>query len=161
MEEEVQQMSMQTNMSLVIASDHAGFAFKEMVKSHLVESLGLDVIDLGPESAERCDYPDFAARVARYVQGDSESRGILICGSGIGMSMTVNRFSNVRGALVHNGLAARLSRQHNDANVLCLGARLIGIEVAKDAIAGFLQTPFEGGRHQGRVEKIDEVTVDS
>ena len=86
-----------------------------------------------------------------------EGRGILICGSGIGMSMTVNRFRNVRGALVHNGLAARLSRQHNDANVLCLGSRLVGVEVAKDAISAFLSTPFEGGRHAGRVNKIDSV----
>ena len=161
MEEGIERMSIQPKMSLVIASDHAGFDFKETVKTHLVESLGLEVIDLGPKSPERCDYPDFAARVARHVQRDRDNRGILICGSGIGMSMTANRFENVRGALVHNGLAARLSRQHNDANVLCLGARLIGIEVAKDAIAGFLETPFEGGRHQGRVEKIDGVTVDS
>ncbi|MGB0648577.1 MAG: ribose 5-phosphate isomerase B, partial [Bradymonadia bacterium] len=117
------------------------------------------VIDFGPESATRCDYPDFAVTVARHVQAHGDNRGILVCGSGIGMSMAVNRFTGVRGALVHNGLAARLSRQHNDANVLCLGARLVGIEVAKDAITGFLNTEFEGGRHQGRVAKIDEVAV--
>lgn len=154
-------MSIESTLSLVIASDHAGFDFKEAVKAYLIESLGLDVIDLGPEAAERCDYPDFAASVARHVQTETNGRGILICGSGIGMSMTVNRFPKVRGALVHNGLAARLARQHNDANVLCLGARLIGIEVAKDAIKGFLETAFEGGRHQGRVEKIDAVAVHS
>lgn len=154
-------MSVEPRISLALASDHAGFDVKETLKAYLTETLGIDVIDLGPERAERCDYPDFAAAVAGHVQNHTHGRGILICGSGIGMSMTVNRFAGVRGALVHNGLAARLSRQHNDANVLCLGARLIGIEVAKDAINGFLETAFEGGRHQGRVSKIDEVAVHS
>jgi len=154
-------MSVNSKISLAIASDHAGFDVKEMLKAHLIETLGVDVVDLGPACAERCDYPDFAAAVAEHVQSNPNGRGVLICGSGIGMSMSVNRFVGVRGALVHNGLAARLSRQHNDANVLCLGARLIGIEVAKDAINGFLTTVFEGGRHQDRVSKIDEVAVGS
>ena len=154
-------MSLDSKISLAIASDHAGFDVKEILKAYLIETLGVDVVDLGPERSERCDYPDFAAAVAQHVQGTPNGRGILICGSGIGMSMAVNRFTGVRGALVHNGLAARLSRQHNDANVLCLGARLIGIEVAKDAISGFLETAFEGGRHQTRVSKIDEVAVHS
>ena len=152
-------MTSQNNGSLAIASDHAGYEFKEELKRFLSQNFDLRVIDFGPESSTRCDYPDFAAKVARHVQAHSDNRGLLVCGSGIGMSMTVNRFSGVRGALVHNGLAARLSRQHNDANVLCLGARLIGIEVAKDAIHGFLNTGFDGGRHQGRVVKIDEVSV--
>ena len=142
--------------TVVIASDHAGFELKTEMKSYL-EQLGVHVIDMGPETAERCDYPDFASRVAAHVGTTDDGRGILICGSGIGMSMTVNRFQNVRGALVHNGLAARLARQHNDANVLCLGSRLVGVEVAKDAIFAFLNTAFEGGRHEGRVKKIDSV----
>ena len=152
-------MTSQKEGTVAIASDHAGYEFKEELKRFLSQNLDLRVIDFGPESATRCDYPDFAATVARHVQAHGDNRGILVCGSGIGMSMAVNRFTGVRGALVHNGLAARLSRQHNDANVLCLGARLVGIEVAKDAIAGFLNTEFEGGRHQGRVAKIDEVAV--
>ena len=144
---------------VAIASDHAGFALKSQMKAFL-ESDGISVLDLGPETPDRCDYPDFARRVALHVSADKARRGILICGSGIGMSMAVNRFENVRGALVHNGLAAKLARQHNDANVLCLGARLVGIEVAKDAISLFLNTDFEGGRHQGRVLKIDSLVVD-
>ena len=144
---------------VAIASDHAGFELKAQMKAFL-ESDGISVLDLGPDTSDRCDYPDFARRIALHVSADETRRGILICGSGIGMSMAVNRFEKVRGALVHNGLAAKLARQHNDANVLCLGARLVGIEVAKDAISSFLQTDFEGGRHQGRVLKIDSVAVD-
>ena len=144
---------------MAIASDHAGFELKEEMTAYLQQQ-GLNVVDLGPETAERCDYPDYARRIADHVTRSPKSRGILICGSGIGMSMTVNRFPNVRGALVHNSLAARLARQHNDANVLCLGSRLIGIEVAKDAVTAFLTTPFAGGRHEGRVQKIDSVVTD-
>ena len=106
--------------AVAIASDHAGFELKTEMKAYL-EQIGVQVLDLGPETAER--------------------------------------FRNVRGALVHNGLAARLARQHNDANVLCLGSRLVGVEVAKDAISAFLNTPFEGGRHAGRVKKIDSVVT--
>lgn len=152
-------MTSQNEKTVAIASDHAGYEFKEELKRFLSQKPGLRVIDCGPDSPTRCDYPDFAKKVAQCVRDHGDTRGILICGSGIGMSMAINRFNGVRGALVHNGLAARLSRQHNDANVLCLGARLIGIEVAKDAIDGFLNTSFEGGRHQGRVAKIDEVAV--
>ena len=147
-----------TPTTVAIASDHAGFALKTEMAAYL-DSLGLNVVDLGPETADRCDYPDFAKRIAEHVGQNENGRGILICGSGIGMSMTVNRFPTVRGALVHNGLAARLARQHNDANVLCLGARLVGVEVAKDAISAFLKTDFEGGRHENRVLKIDSVAA--
>ena len=153
-------MTQITEEPIAIASDHAGFSMKSELVGYL-ENLGVKVIDLGPATAERCDYPDYAKRVAQHVGERPHGRGILVCGSGIGMSMSVNRFASVRGALVHNGLAARLARQHNDANVLCLGARLVGVEVAKDAILNFLKTPFEGGRHQGRVTKIDSVAVSS
>lgn len=146
------------NASLAIASDHAGYLLKEALKSYVSNELGIEVVDLGPESGERCDYPDFAAKVARHVQSNENHRGVLVCGSGIGMSIAVNRFPDVRGALVHHGLAAKLARQHNDANVLCLGSRLIGEDVAKDAVNLFLFTAFDGGRHAARVAKIEEVS---
>ena len=152
-------MNLTAQRIVAIASDHAGFELKMQIKAFL-ESDGLSVLDLGPDTPERCDYPDFARSMALHVSADETRLGILICGSGIGMSMAVNRFEKVRGALVHNGLAAKLARQHNDANVLCLGARLVGVEVAKDAISSFLNTGFEGGRHQERVLKIDSVAVD-
>ena len=152
-------MNVKAQRIVAIASDHAGFELKTQIKAFL-ERDGISVLDFGPDTPDRCDYPDFAHSIALHVSADETRRGILICGSGIGMSMAVNRFYKVRGALVHNGLAARLARQHNDANVLCLGARLVGSEVAKDAVSSFLNTDFEGGRHQGRVLKIDSVAVD-
>ena len=142
-------------LKISVASDHAGFD----LKSHIVEVLSKrdDVIvqDLGPEAAARCDYPDYAGAVAKAIQNGDADRGILVCGSGIGISMAANRFKGVRAALVHNAIAARLSREHNDANVICLGSRMIGTVVAFEAIDAFMKTDFEGGRHAMRVAKID------
>ncbi|TXH36849.1 MAG: ribose 5-phosphate isomerase B [Rhodospirillaceae bacterium] len=139
--------------AIAIASDHGGFALKEVLKPEL-ERLGFAVLDLGPDSNASVDYPDFANVLAAALGDGRAGRGLLICGSGIGISIAANRHKHIRAALVHDALGARLCRQHNDANVLCLGERLIGVDVAKDCLKVFLTTDFEGGRHQNRVAKL-------
>ncbi len=139
--------------AIAIASDHGGFALKEVLKTEL-ERLGFVVLDLGPDSNASVDYPDFANALAGALGEGRAERGVLVCGSGIGISIAANRHRHVRAALVHDALGARLCRQHNDANVLCLGERLIGVDVAKDCLKVFLTTDFEGGRHQNRVAKL-------
>lgn len=141
-------------LPILIASDHAGFALKERLKQAL-RRLGLAFEDFGPDSEASVDYPDFAHRVARAVGSGQGQRGVLICGSGQGMVMAANRHAGVRAALPHDEAAARLARQHNDANVLALGARVTPPEEAERILQAFLETPFEGGRHQRRVDKID------
>ncbi len=138
---------------VAIACDHAGFGLKTVLKSEL-ESLNCVVEDLGTNDTASVDYPDYAERVARAIESGRAERGVLICGTGIGMSMAANRFRAVRAAACHDAVSARLTRKDNDANVLCLGARLIGEEVAKDCLRVFLATPFEGGRHVRRVAKF-------
>ena len=140
-------------MRIAIASDHAGFALKDELAAWLRDS-GHVVIDLGTNSTESVDYPEFGARLASAVASGEAERGIAVCGSGIGISIAVNRNPACRCALVSDGLSARLAREHNDANVIAMGARLIGIETARDCLANFLATPFAGGRHQRRVEKL-------
>ncbi|QQP88990.1 ribose 5-phosphate isomerase B [Skermanella sp. TT6] len=142
-----------SKQKLVIASDHAGFDFKASLKDSLAGQ-GYEVIDLGAHSTESVDYPDIAAALAGAIRDGSADRGILICGTGIGISIAANRHAGIRAALCHDTTGARLSRQHNDANVLVMGARVTGIEVAKDCVATFLATPFEGGRHSRRVDKM-------
>ncbi|WP_086279773.1 ribose 5-phosphate isomerase B [Campylobacter devanensis] len=138
---------------IYIASDHAGYEAKMQVKS-ILENMGILVIDLGTDNAKNSvDYPDFAALVANSIKSNDEF-GVLICGSGIGISIAANRFSHIRCALCHNSTLARLSREHNDANVLCFGARVVGAEVIKDMVEVFFTTEFSGGRHQKRVEKL-------
>jgi ribose 5-phosphate isomerase B len=141
---------------VAIASDHAGFQLKDVLKAELA-ALGHDVLDLGPDSEASVDYPDFGETMARAIRDGKAARGVIICGSGIGISIAANRFAEVRAALCHDGLTARLSRQHNDANVLALGARVIGVDTAKDCLRNFLATPFEGGRHERRVNKLTEL----
>lgn len=138
---------------IAIASDHAAFDLKAILASWLREQ-GHEVIDLGPDSADSVDYPDFGYRLADAVASGRAVKGVALCGSGIGISIAVNRNPAVRCALVSDGLSARLSRQHNDANVIAMGARLIGIDAAKDCLAAFLFTDFEGGRHQRRIDKL-------
>lgn len=138
---------------VAIASDHAGFALKQALKADL-EALGYAVEDLGPETDDSVDYPDYGHALAEAVGGGGPPTGVLVCGSGIGMSIAANRHAGVRAALCHDALSTRLSRQHNDANVLVLGGRLIGEETARDCLRIFLETPFEGGRHARRVEKL-------
>ena len=146
-------------LRVAIGSDHAGFDLKEALRVYLEARDEVEVIDLGPTSATRCDYPDYAASVARAVQSGEAHRGVLVCGSGIGVSIAANRFHGVRAALVQNATMARLSREHNDANVICVGSRLIGSVVAVDAIDAFLRTEFEGGRHAERLAKIDALEL--
>ncbi len=147
------------NPKIAIACDHAGFEFKQLVKAYLEGKA--EVLDLGAHSTESVDYPDFGAAVGRAITNKDAEKGIVICGSGIGISIAANRFKDVRAALCMNSTMARLARQHNDANVLALGARLIGIEIAYDCIDAFLNTKFEGGRHEGRVAKLTTCRLSS
>lgn len=139
--------------TIAIASDHAGFDLKNALKKDLAD-LGFQVLDLGTHSAESVDYPDFANALANALKTDKAKRGVLICGSGIGISIAANRHPEIRAALVHDALGATMSRRHNDANVICFGGRMIGMDVARDCLKVFLATEFEGGRHARRVDKL-------
>jgi ribose 5-phosphate isomerase B len=139
--------------TIAIASDHAGVDLKSILKEDLA-ALGFEVLDLGTQDEQSVDYPDIADALADAIDGQRVSRGVAICGSGIGISMAANRHRHVRAALCHDTLSAKLAREHNDANVLAMGARLIGTETARDCLRTFLNTPFEGGRHQRRVAKM-------
>lgn len=142
-----------TDNAIVIGSDHAGYSLKQVLVAHLEEK-GWKVVDVGTNGAESVDYPDFGAAVAQGLKQGKASCGIVVCGTGIGISIAANRHDWVRAGLCHDVTSARLCRLHNDANVLALGARLIGEEVAKDCVDVFLATEFEGGRHQRRVDKL-------
>jgi ribose 5-phosphate isomerase B len=143
-------------MTIYFASDHAGFSLRQTLLAH-VHAAGHDVVDLGPAAEPSVDYPDFGVKLATALQQDDAGYGIAICGSGIGISMALNRFSWVRAALVSYPLAAALARQHNDANVLALGERLIEPDLAKQCVDHFLDTEFEGGRHRRRVAKLSQI----
>jgi len=143
-------------MKIAIGSDHAGFKLKEKIKGLLTE-LGHEVLDLGCHSTDSVDYPVYGAKVAQAVaQGEAE-RGVLICGTGLGMSMVANRFPGVRAALCHELFTTRMARLHNDANVLVLGGRVLGDVLALEMVKVFLETPFEGGRHERRVKMIENI----
>src|SRR6476659_11450139 len=139
-------------LPIIIGADHAGFEYKAVVKEYL-ESEGWKVIDKGTYSTESVDYPDFAHPVAYAVENGEAAAGVLICGSGIGVSISANRHKGVRAALCWLPEVASLSRQHNNANVICLPARLVSTDEAKEMVYTFLNTAFEGGRHERRVEK--------
>jgi ribose 5-phosphate isomerase B len=139
---------------IVVASDHAGVDLKEQIVA-VVREAGHELRDLGPADSSSVDYPDYAHALAKAVASGEAERGILICGTGIGMSMAANRHSRIRAALCHDAFTAEMARQHNDANVLCIGARTTGPGVAEQMVRIFLDTDFEGGRHQRRVEKIE------
>jgi ribose 5-phosphate isomerase B len=143
-------------MKIAIGSDHAGFELKEKIKKYLKE-LDHDYKDLGIDSNESVDYPDYGLKVAEAVAKKEFDRGILICGSGIGMCMVANKVPGIRAALCHNVETAKLSREHNDANVLTFGARMIGEDAAKDIVKVWLKTEFLGGRHLRRVNKIKDI----
>ena len=142
--------------TIAIATDHAGFELKESLKKEL-ESYGLDVVNLGTDSKDSVDYPDYGYKLAETVAEGKAKFGVAICGSGIGISIALNRNDKVRAALCQNAEMAGLARQHNDANVLVLGARFISEEDAKNCLKTFLNTEFEGGRHQKRVEKLKKI----
>jgi ribose 5-phosphate isomerase B len=140
-------------MPVVIGADHAGYEYKEAVKKQL-EALGWNVEDKGTYSTDSVDYPDFAHPVASDVAGGKAAFGILICGSGNGVCITANKHAGIRAALCWNEELASLARQHNNANVLCMPARFVSLELAEKMVRAFIDTPFEGGRHEKRVEKI-------
>lgn len=139
---------------IAAGSDHAGFVLKNTLVDHL-RANGHTVIDVGAHSAERVDYPDFGAAVGRTVAAGEADLGLCICGSGIGIAIAANKIPGIRAATVHDVTSAHLAREHNDANVVCIGERLTGPEVAREAVDAFLAASFEGGRHAERVAKID------
>ena len=141
---------------IAVGSDHAGYALKEQLAGELHDH-GHEVLDLGVHSTHRVAYPDFGAAVGRAVAGGDAEVGLCVCGSGIGIAMAANKVPGVRAATVHDATSARLARQHNDANVLCLGERLIGPELASAALRAWLHAEFEGGRHVGRIDKLSDL----
>lgn len=143
-------------MKVALGCDHAGFILKDVVAACLAQG-GHEVLDEGTDSDASCDWPDFGERVARSVASGEAERGIAICGTGIGMAMTANKLPGVRAALCNDLYTARYSRLHNDANVLALGARVVGPGLAEEIVRIWLETPFEGGRHSRRLEKLAEV----
>lgn len=140
---------------IAIAADHGGFDLKEEIKAHL-DNLGLAYLDLGTHDTSSVDYPDYSKKVAHAILDGKATLGILICGSGVGISIGANRFKGIRAALVYNKECATLSRQHNDANVICFGSRIIDHKLALECVDLFLNTSYEGGRHDIRVHKLDE-----
>ena len=147
-------------MKIAIASDHAAFELKAQLADWLREQ-GHEVADLGTNGPDSVDYPDYGARLAAHLAAGEAERGVALCGSGIGISIAVNRNPNVRCALVSEPLSARLAREHNDANAIALGARLVGVDMAKACVTAFLETPFAGGRHQRRVDKLSKTPQDA
>ena len=143
---------------IAIGSDHAGYELKEKIKRHL-EDAQIPYRDYGTLSAESCDYPDYGAAVARAVSEQQAERGIVICSTGIGISIAANKINGIRAALCHNVYSAKLCRQHNDANVLAIGANVIGPGLSIEIVDAFLNTGFDGGRHAKRVGKITELEM--
>jgi ribose 5-phosphate isomerase B len=139
---------------VAVACDHAGIELKKVIAAELTKR-GLAVEDLGTNTPQSCDYPDFAHALARSIEQGGTELGILVCGTGVGMSISANRHRAVRAVVCSEPVSARMSRKHNNANVLCLGARVIGTDTALDILDAFLSAEFEGGRHAGRVAKID------
>jgi len=139
--------------TIAIASDHAGYDLKSSLRDDLVD-MGYDVLDLGTNSTDSVDYPDFGYAMAQALADSRAQRGVLVCGSGIGISIAANRHANVRAALIHDALGAKMCRLHNDANVICFGGRMIGADTASDCLKVYLETEFEGGRHARRVDKL-------
>lgn len=142
-------------MKIALAADHGGFALKESI-AELLHSLGHEVADMGCHSLQSVDYPDYADLVAVEITAGKSDSGILICGTGIGMSIAANRHRKIRAAICHDEYTARKSREHNNANILCLGARVIGDGVAVELVKVWLATSFAGGRHQQRIDKYSE-----
>jgi len=143
-------------MKIVLGCDHGGLQLKDTIAGAL-KTLGIEVVDVGTANEDSVDYPDFAAKVAEAVSTGKVDRGIAVCGTGIGMSIAANKFPGVRAALCHDSFTARMSRLHNDANILVLGGRVTGVEVALEMLKQWIATPFEGGRHQRRIDKISDL----
>ncbi len=143
-------------MKIAMASDHAGFAYKEKIKAYLLKK-GHEIVDFGTDSEERCDYPDFVAPAAGAVANGECAKGIILGGSGNGEAMAANRIRKVRAAVCWNTESAKLASSHNDANIISLGQRMMDEKTAYDIIDAWLSTPFEGGRHVARIRKLDEI----
>ncbi|MEO5357891.1 MAG: ribose 5-phosphate isomerase B [Nitrospirae bacterium YQR-1] len=143
-------------MKIAIGCDHAGLELKEVIVKEL-EQLGIDVLDVGTHNCDSVDYPDYGKMVAQKVSGGDVQRGVLICGTGIGMSIVANKFKGVRAALCHDHNTAIMSRQHNDSNIMVLGSRVISKELAVEMLHLWLDTPYEGGRHQQRLQKLKHI----
>jgi len=146
-------------MKLAIGCDHGGFVLKEEILKYIKTLKNIEVADFGVASKDSVDYPDYGAKVSEAVSKGTMDRGILICGTGIGMSIVANRFPKVRAALCHDHFTAQMSREHNDANILVMGERVIGTGVACDIVRTWLETEFAGGRHQLRLNKIDQIAT--
>ncbi len=140
-------------MNIAVGSDHAGYRLKTVIAAHIAE-LGHRVVDVGTHSADSVDYPDYGRAVAKTVVAGEATLGIAVCGSGIGICMAASKVAGARAGTVHDVTSARMARRHNDANIMCLGERFTGDQVALDAVDAFLTAEFEGGRHQRRVDKI-------
>lgn len=143
-------------MKIILGCDHAAYQLKDILKAYL-SGEGIDITDIGTNGIQSVNYPDYAKKVAKAVSKGEFDRGILLCGTGLGMSITANRFKGVRAALCNDVFLAKLSRQHNDSNVLVLGARVIGDILALEILKTWLDTPFEGGRHQDRINMMDDL----
>jgi len=143
-------------MKIAIAADHGGYEMKEHVKK-IIEDLGISYEDLGTDSVESVDYPDYALPVAKKVVSGEVDKGILICGTGIGMSIAANKVAGIRAALVHDCYSARVTREHNDSNILCMGGRIIGLNLAEEIVRIWLHGEFTGDRHLRRIEKVKEI----
>lgn len=143
---------------IVIGSDHAAFPLKEIITAH-VRDRGIVIEDVGTDSEASCNYPDFGIRVAALVSAGKFQRGILMCGTGLGMSMVANKFPRVRAALCNDIFSAMMSRRHNDANILVMGGRVIGDVLAREIVNTWLAEPFEGGRHQQRIDQFNTIDV--
>ncbi|MDR0746641.1 MAG: ribose 5-phosphate isomerase B [Helicobacteraceae bacterium] len=142
--------------SVVIGNDHAAVDFKREVADYLIR-VGYEVVDVGCNDTKSVDYPDIAEKVAAYVQENPDSFGVLVCGTGIGMSIAANKYEGIRAALCHNAYTAQMARSHNNANILCMGSRVIGTGVAQSILKAWLDTAFAGGRHGDRLAKIDQI----
>jgi|TARA_R100000655_G_scaffold100001_1_gene144243 ribose 5-phosphate isomerase B len=145
-------------MRIAIASDHAAFDLKADLRDWLIEQ-GHEVADLGPDTADSVDYPDYGYKLAAVVADGTADRGVALCGSGLGISMSINRHPAIRCALVSEPLSASLAREHNDANCIAMGARLVGSDMAKACLSAFLETDFAGGRHQRRIDKLSNPDI--
>jgi ribose 5-phosphate isomerase B len=145
------------NMKIVIGSDHGGFELKQKIIQELTQTYGAEVVDCGCDGTDSVDYPDYGRKVGETVVSGDADRGIVICGTGIGISISANKVPGVRAALCTNEYMAKMSRQHNNANVLAMGARVIGDELAKEILRVWMTTDFEGGRHQRRIDKISAI----
>lgn len=142
-------------MKIAIASDHAGFPLKEEIKKYLETSGKFSIQDLGTDSSDPVDYPDYASEVAMKVSMTEVERGVLVCGSGIGMCITANRYENVRAVVLREACDAEMSRRHNNSNIACLGARITNFEKCRELLDLWFATPFEAGRHSARIDKIE------